>query len=150
MTLGSGRRTAWLQAAMLVVGGVLLPLGLVVIVLGWYGAAHTPYLFEQNSYLISGGVFGLGLVVAGGFLFFGAWLARIAADNREAMHRLARGLDALAQTAGREAPGTLVATSKGSMVHRVDCPLVGEREDLHVVPVDGDGFQPCGVCQPPL
>ena len=50
------------------VGGALLPLGVVVIALGWYGVAHSPFAFEQNSYLISGGLFGLGLVLVGGFL----------------------------------------------------------------------------------
>lgn len=143
------RRASWLQSAMLVVGGVLLPLGLVVIVLGWYGAARTPYLFEQNSYLISGGLLGLGLVFAGGFLFFGAWLGRMLADNREAMHRLTRSLEALAPPGGRTAPSALVATRNGSMVHRSECPLVAGREDLLTVFPDGaDGFKPCGVCQP--
>ena len=35
-------------------GAILLPLGLVVIVLGWYGAANTPYQYDQISYLVSG------------------------------------------------------------------------------------------------
>ena len=64
-------------------GAILLPLGLVVIVLGWYGAANTPYQYDQLSYLVSGGLLGLGLTFTGGFLYFGAWLARIAADSRE-------------------------------------------------------------------
>ena len=75
-------------------GAVLLPLGLVVIVLGWYGAANTPYQYDQLSYLVSGGLLGLGLTFCGGFLYFGAWLARIAADGRES-----------AQAAGRHPAG---------------------------------------------
>ena len=55
-----------------VASAVLLPLGLALIVLGWYGAAHTPYLFEQVPYLISGGLLGLGLAVVGGFVIGGA------------------------------------------------------------------------------
>ncbi len=58
------------------VAAVLLPLGLVIVVLGWYGASHTPYLFEQVPYLVSGGLLGLGFVLAGGFLLFGSWIAR--------------------------------------------------------------------------
>ena len=45
---------------MLVTGAILAPLGLALIVLGWVGAARTHLLFEQNAYLISGGVLGLG------------------------------------------------------------------------------------------
>ena len=70
-----------LQMVLFWAGAVLLPLGLVVIVLGWYGAANTPYQYDQLSYLVSGGLLGLGLTFVGGFLYFGAWLARIAADN---------------------------------------------------------------------
>lgn len=139
----------WLPAAMLVAGGTLLALGLVVILLGWYGAAHTPYLFEQNAYLISGGLFGLGLVVLGGFVFFGAWLARMAADNREAMRQLIRRLEAPSPAGHGESSAALVATPKGSMVHRAGCPLVGRRDDL--LPVSADDAaarRPCGVCQP--
>jgi hypothetical protein len=73
----------------LAAGAILLPVGLVVIILGWYGAANTPYQYDQLSYLVSGGLLGLGLTFCGGFLYFGAWLARIAADNRETAKRLA-------------------------------------------------------------
>src|SRR5690349_14032516 len=72
-----------LQVVLFWAGAVLLPLGLVVIVLGWYGAANTPYQYDQLSYLVSGGLLGLGLTFCGGFLYFGAWLARIASDQRE-------------------------------------------------------------------
>ena len=65
-----------LQLVLFWAGAILLPLGLVVIVLGWYGAANTPYQYDQLSYLVSGGLLGLGLTFTGGFLYFGAWLAR--------------------------------------------------------------------------
>ena len=48
-----------------VTGGVLMPLGAVLVLLGWYGAAHTTRLFEEVPYLISGGIFGFVLVVVG-------------------------------------------------------------------------------------
>src|SRR5437660_736369 len=44
---------------LVVAGGILMPLGLVFTLLGWYGAAHTTRLFEQVPYLISGGIIGL-------------------------------------------------------------------------------------------
>lgn len=71
-----------LQATLAIVGSVLMPVGLAAIVLAWYGAAHTGYVFEQLAYLISGGLIGLGMIGAGGFLFFGSWLARLAHQQR--------------------------------------------------------------------
>ena len=69
------------EQVLAIVSAVLLPLGLAVMLLGWYGAAHTPYLFEQVPYLISGGILGLGLAVVGGLIYFGSWVARSAADQ---------------------------------------------------------------------
>ena len=53
---------------LLVAGGVLMPVGIVLILLGWAGASRTPFAWEQTDYLISGGILGLALVFAGGFL----------------------------------------------------------------------------------
>src|SRR5689334_24552388 len=91
-----GNGAANLQLVLFVGGAVMLPLGLVVIILGWYGASNTPYQYDQLSYLVSGGLFGLGLTFCGGFLYFGAWLARIAADQKESAKRLSETLLVLA------------------------------------------------------
>src|SRR5438067_6707141 len=77
-TRGESPLLFWLT----IVGAVLLPLGLLVIGLGWYGAAHTPYSYEQTPYLISGGLLGVGIVLTGGFIYFGTWLARLLVENR--------------------------------------------------------------------
>jgi hypothetical protein len=156
-----------LQVVLFVAGAVLLPLGLVVIVLGWYGAAHTPYQYDQLSYLVSGGMLGLGLTFCGGFLYFGAWLARIASDNRDTAKRLSDTLLVLAdvvsrsasesagappsgtgQAAGRDAGAVLVVAGSGRTVHRRDCALVAHRDDL--VPAGGDApdLTPCRLCKP--
>lgn len=156
-----------LQVVLFVSGAVLLPLGLVVIVLGWYGAAHTPYEYDQISYLVSGGMLGLGLTFCGGFLYFGAWLARIAADNRDTAKRLSDTLlvladvvsrsAAVAETGGhvagaaapaRDAGSVLVVAGSGRTVHRGDCSLVAHRDDL--VPAGGDApdLAPCRLCKP--
>src|SRR5690349_8020089 len=77
-----------LHLVLFVAGAVLLPAGLIVIGLGWYGVAHTPYLYNQNAYIVSGGILGLGITFVGGFLYFGSWLARVAADQKEAQRQL--------------------------------------------------------------
>ena len=91
-----------MQLGLFVAGAVLLPLGLVVICLGWYGIAHTPYEYNQLVYLLSGGMLGLGITFIGGFLYFAAWIARIGADLKESDKRLSDTLlvlaDAIAHT----------------------------------------------------
>jgi hypothetical protein len=139
------------------VAAVLLPLGLLVILLGWYGAAHTPYLFEQVPYLISGGLVGLALVTGAGLLYFGSWVARAAAAQQrtaeETLSLLREIRDGLGGAGARRVssanghPG-FVATAHGSMWHRPDCSVVVGREDLHEVGADGDGLQPCSLCDP--
>lgn len=65
-------RMLLLPAAVLVVGGFAL------MVLGWWGAAHTHRQIEQIPYLISGGLIGLGMVLLGGLLLTTAvWLASL-------------------------------------------------------------------------
>lgn len=83
---GADQRT--MNGILFVVGAVLLPAGLVVITLGWYGAARTPHLYDQMTYLISGGLLGLALVFVGGMLFFGSWIANLSTSARQRNRRL--------------------------------------------------------------
>jgi hypothetical protein len=53
----------------LIAGMVLPVLGLIAILIGWWGASGTAYPAEQFPYLLSGGVLGLGLIIAGAALF---------------------------------------------------------------------------------
>ncbi|MCW2856721.1 MAG: hypothetical protein JWR52_2336 [Marmoricola sp.] len=160
-----------LHLVLFVAGAVLLPGGLIVIGLGWYGSAHTPYIYDQNSYLISGGILGLGITFVGGFLYFGSWLARIAADQKESQrqlsdtlllladavsHNSAAAASALAaaptaaranQAPARDAGAVLVVAGNGTTVHRADCDLVAGRDDLVPVGPDAGNLTPCRLCQ---
>jgi hypothetical protein len=149
-----------LQLVLFWAGAVLLPLGLVVIILGWYGAANTPYQYDQLSYLVSGGLLGLGLTFCGGFLYFGAWLARIASDQRDAAKRLSDTLLVLADVTSRSASirdtvagqvdvsAIPVTAGDGTTLHRRDCPLVAERDDLRAVGENNTHLTACRVCRP--
>lgn len=155
---GAGRLDQW----MLVVGGVLMPLGALVIVLGWWGASHTPLPFEQNDYLISGGLLGLGLLIAGGFIYFGYWQTVRIRESRQQAGELAdalRRVEALlggtqvpAQPTANGSSATsaagFVATANGSIFHRPDCPVVNGRDDLTAIDADRTKLQPCRICTP--
>ena len=146
--------------ALALAGAVLLPLGIGVILLGWYGVAHTPYTFEQNAYLVSGGLLGVGLVLVGGFLYVGAWVARLADGQREQNARLLAALEGLrlpadgaltgrpaAASAGLPAATTFVATPTGTMLHRPDCTIVAGRDNVRQVD-DDPGLRSCRLCDP--
>lgn len=159
MTTPAPARPRGIEFILIVVSAVVLPLGLAVILLGWYGASHTPYLFEQVPYLISGGIFGLGLVFLGGLVYFSSLLSRSAAQQQaqgEVLTALLEQIrDGLATPRSAAAPARatngkapFVATAKGAMLHRPDCPVVLGREDLRAVAGDDQRFSPCSMCAP--
>ncbi len=144
--------TEMLHLVLFVAGAALLPLGLIVIGFAWYGAAHTPYAFDQMSYLVSG-VFGLGVTFVGGFLYFGSWLAKLSTEQKDAQRQLADRLVQVsnataAATAGVDKKVRFVQAGRGVAVHRDDCGLISDRDDLRTV--DLDAGKPCRVCQPSL
>lgn len=97
----SRTRRRWdVRQVMLVLGATMMGMGFVAVVLGWYGAAHSAYLFQEVPYLISGGLLGVALVAGGGFLFFAAWLVRMLEENRKAAARVALTLDRVDRVLG--------------------------------------------------
>jgi hypothetical protein len=131
-------------------------MGVIVILLGWIGAAHTPHVFEQVPYLISCGLGGLALAFLGGFLYFAHWLTALVREQRaqsaavvDAIGRLEAALVALAPAGGRAGQGSadLVATTRGSMVHRAGCVIVAGRSDLRTVRPD-ERLASCQLCDP--
>lgn len=153
---GAGQLDRWL----LVIGGVLLPLGVLLILLGWLGASRTILPFEQIPYLVSGGLLGIAFVVAGGFVYFAYWLTLLVRETRaerrelvDALYRIERLLAGGGLiSADGQLPAydeeQLVATETGSMMHRPDCPVVLNRENLRVVTADEPGLRPCSICDP--
>ena len=150
----------WLAVA----GGVMIPLGAVLIIAGWYGSAHTTLPWEQTPYVISGGLLGLALVVAGASFYFGYWLTRLVGGERELLDVLTR-IEARLQAAEGDRPsnttaggravvtgatGSLVATRSGSLFHRPDCQVVAGRspKELRAVDVSAPGMSACKLCAP--
>jgi hypothetical protein len=103
-------------------GAFLVPLGLLIILISWYGAAHTAYVQQQIPYLVSGSFIGLGLMILGGLLYWAHWLYRIydqadqhhAAANARQEELIERLIDALGAT-GSAAVGSVVEASGGAL-----------------------------------
>jgi hypothetical protein len=149
----TGNLDRWL----LIGGGVLMPLGIVFILLGWAGASRTPLPFEQNDYMISGGMLGLGLVIAGGFTYFAYWQTVRIRESRTQASELTAAIGRLESLlSGGAAVGsasaasvkTFVATASGSIFHRADCAAVTGREDLTSVDFRNTKLRPCRICTP--
>lgn len=151
----AGDTARWL----LLSGAVLVPLGFLLIVAGYWGAAHAPRVIQQIPYELSGGVLGTALVFVGGFSYFGYWLTQILREQQKAAGRLdaqtaalvqeLRALrSALAGPAGEPASDEpeLVATPGGSLAHLPTCPIVAGRVDTRPAPANGS--RPCKICQP--
>ena len=144
-------------------GLVVVAAGLLVIGIGWNGAAGAggeingvPTLSAQLPWLLSGGILGLGLVV------FGAALV-IVHNARVDRARLESKLDELVEAVGRGAgtnTGSAVITPSsaagiyaagGASYHRPDCRLVTGRGDVEYVTgaeVAARELKACRVCRP--
>ena len=154
---------------LLIAGSVMVPLGGILVILGWFGASHTGRLFEQIPYMISGGLFGLVLVIAGGFCYFGYWLARLVSDEHLQSNQLLEALERieghLANGSNGPATGTASASARaplsssrpefqapstGSLYHRPDCLVVADRptNELRSVRAGAKGRSPCRICLP--
>ena len=151
------------ERLLMVLGGIIAPVGMIVVLLGWWGASRTPNLYEQIPYLISGGLFGLGLVFLGAFFYFAHWMTEVVKEQRaqtaavtEALSRLETSLRA--GTNGHSAPVApsrsrgadeveLVATGRGTMAHRAECVVVAGKRGLRAV-TEADGLAPCKLCDP--
>jgi hypothetical protein len=88
----SGRNIRkWME----MIGMALIVFGFVCILLGWYGAAHSPYLYQEVPYLISGGLLGVALVIGGGIFVRSAWSMRQVEEDRRNALAIVRSVDRL-------------------------------------------------------
>jgi hypothetical protein len=101
----------------LYLAGIVLPfIGLFVIGIGWWGASGTKYVYQEIPFIISGGIFGIALVIIGATLFarfsvarlLRFWLARLVAEQQlqtdravEAIERVAEAITAQAAAVER-------------------------------------------------
>lgn len=89
----------------LYLAGIVLPIiGLIVIGIGWWGASGTKYVYQEIPYVISGGIFGVALVIIGAALFarfsvarlLRFWLARLVAEQQLQTDRAVQAIERVA------------------------------------------------------
>jgi hypothetical protein len=93
------------EQRLLFAGIVLMPLGLVVVLIGYLGASGTTDFTAQIPYLLSGGVLGLGLTIVGAALFLRYslgrylrfWLLRLIFEEHTSADRQVDALERLGQ-----------------------------------------------------
>jgi hypothetical protein len=98
------------EERLLVAGLALMPIGVVLIIVGYIGASGTTEFSSQVPYLISGGLLGLGLIIVGAVLFLRYsfarfmrfWLLRLIYEARTSTRSQADALDRLGELIVRD------------------------------------------------
>src|SRR4051812_37352232 len=104
---------------LLIIGGIMLPLGFMLIVLGWLGASQTVLVFEQIPYMVSGGLLGLAFVFAGGFVYFAYWQTLLVRDTRAERRELTESLRRIETLLANGAAGGPNGSSSASTGERL-------------------------------
>lgn len=100
------------EQRLLLAGAVLMPLGLVLVLVGYLGASGTTELSSQVPYLISGGLLGLGLTIVGAALFLRYslgrylrfWLLRMIYEEHRTADRQVDALERLGEHLAGDVP----------------------------------------------
>jgi hypothetical protein len=133
----------------------LLGAGVVFVILGWYGAAHTNILTEQIPYLISGGLLGMGLIIVAGVMVAGASQER---SNDELRREIARAFAAMGSRAPDPGVRADTFSSNGHHVfvvpggrsyHVAGCPILEGKEgvkELQPAQASASGYAACKLC----
>jgi hypothetical protein len=143
------------NARVLIAAGLLIT-GVVIVLLGWYGAANTNILTEQVPYLISGGLLGMALIIVAAVVGSSASLER---ENRELRRDLTRllapgglrstpGLGSVPR--GRSDDGRVVVVPGGRSYHATGCPIAEGKQgsEMSLDEATEAGFSACKLCGP--
>lgn len=137
--------------------------GLVLIFLGWNGAASYDRVAAQVPYVVSGGIAGLalcvigaGVIVASGARAERAKLQASIEDLREALERTAEaavvtGARVGPGGAGPGVPGADEVLAGPNAYHRTDCRLVEDQTGLTPMTAEAAkarGLEACRICTP--
>ncbi|GAC1408937.1 MAG: hypothetical protein NVSMB57_01000 [Actinomycetota bacterium] len=126
---------------------LLLSAGVGLVILGWYGAAHTNIVTEQIPYLISGGLLGVALIIVAAIV---AFAVSTESQSKALREDLARALNALSYTGhpSNVTPARVLIVATGRAYHVPGCPIP-EGKDVRTMPVaeaESTGFAACKLC----
>ena len=140
------RRSVPIDRGFQLAGAVLLGVGVLAIVAGWYGVSHTAREWRQTPYLVSGGLLGLALVVIGSVAYLAFWLTKLVEQTNRQTAVLERLEVALVGARSHE--GELVVAPPATL-HRSGCPLLLGRGDTRPPTGRDKRLTACPVCEPP-
>jgi hypothetical protein len=149
-----GRAFVRVNARMLIILG-LFATGVVFVILGWYGAAHTNIATEQVPYLISGGLLGLGLIIVAGVMAAGAAQERSTDDLRREIARIVATMgsvtsDRSVRTDTSSANGhSVFVVTGGRSYHEAGCPILEGKKgvkELEPAQAVASGYAACKLC----
>lgn len=134
-----------------IVGAMLVAGGLAAIVIGYFGVSGTIHVGLQIPYVVSGGLLGLALVVAGSALLVLHWQGR----QTRLLLRLLEEVNTVPRPEPVESDGPsangMVLVAKGARTfHEADCLLVKDKQTSRMRPrtAVSRGLTPCRVCEP--
>jgi hypothetical protein len=148
------RRAAVENSRALIAVGMLVA-GVVFVLLGWYGAAHTNIFTEQIPYLISGGLLGLGLIIVAGIMASSVSLERRTDELRRDLLRAVQMIPAGDVPTNGYAPAragnaTVLVLAGGHSYHLAGCPIVEGKElrEMGAREAIVSGLAACKLCGP--
>ena len=146
-----------------VIGWVLIGLAALFILIGWIGVSGTPVVAKQIPYVVSGGIAGVFLAVAGAY-FLGTEELRKDSGRLDRLERMVNELhevllareDAPAPKPA-SAPATngqaYVSLTGSDMYHRTDCPMVASKPNTVMLApstIRKRALTACSLCEPSL
>jgi len=138
------------------IGVILCLAGLILVWVGWNGAASYDRVTEQFPFLLSGGVAGLCLVVIGAALIVVQSQRAERATLERHLAGLSRILETLVEVSAdvrRHDGGEDFVVAAATAYHRPTCGLLEDHPRLRTVPVEsavGEGLLACRTCHPPV
>jgi hypothetical protein len=149
-------------------GWILIGVGALLMLLGWFGVSREAIPAKQIPYLVSGGIGGVFLCVLGAY-FLGTQelrkdsgrldrLERMVEDLHQALLRRPDAPDVTAQhetaepsTNGSRTRARRVAVvAGGDLFHRLDCQMAAGKDVEELTPTAARkrGLRPCPACEP--
>lgn len=153
-----------------VIGWVLLGLSALFILIGWIGVSGTPVVAKQIPYVVSGGIAGVFLAVAGAY-FLGTEELRKDSGRLDRLERMVHELhetllarddapvrpdqveNAVSETAASPNGQVYVRLSGSNTYHRPDCAMVASKPNtarLAPSTIRRRELAPCPLCEPNL